>query len=419
MNIDDHKDDDFGLVADRDNPIVDTSARNYEQVGPVRGVGAVKAIANPANRGRLAFIALSGVVLLGGLAYAMFSVDHEDANKAAVGSIQNGTKVNTSAGTAPSELQRTAAEEYNANVLPEVQKEDPSAHPVVVVDENPYQPKAELNSPSKVSDVGKSPRQEPQGASGQRQTSAQQQEFKEADKLITQLIEGEGVNNQPRAYTVSWSYPQPQGQSEQGHSVAGAGQAAAVPAKTRCNRIVRAGEMFMGTTDLALNSDVGGPAALTIRNGKLRNYQLIGAFERKETWMRLEFTKLVSGKETIGVSAIGLDVDTTLNAVEGDVDRHLMYRYGWWGFGTVLKAVGTAAEKNADQQVYVTDGTPIQSSQADASRELKMALGSLGTDIGGVMQDRLNRPITVSLNVGDEVGVFFLEDVCSKNDGQG
>lgn len=172
--------------------------------------------------------------------------------------------------------------------------------------------------------------------------------------------------------------------------------------------------MTMATTDMALNSDVGGPVAVTIRSGPLRNAQLIGGFERAETWLRINLNRLVTADETLSISAIALDMDTTLNAVEGDVDRHIMERYGWWGIGTVLNAIGKAAESNADSRIVVSDGTVIQDMESDSKRETKIALGELGQDLGEIMQDRLNRPITVSLNVGDEIGIFFLDDVCSE-----
>lgn len=82
------------------------------------------------------------------------------------------------------------------------------------------------------------------------------------------------------------------------------------------------------------------------------------------------------------------------------------------GVGTVLKAIGKAAEANADSEIVVSNGTALESTKSDSSRELKMAVGSLGEDLGSVMQDRINRPITVSLKVNDEVGIYFLDDVC-------
>ena len=68
---------------------------------------------------------------------------------------------------------------------------------------------------------------------------------------------------------------------------------------------------------------------------------------------------------------------------------------------------------NVDSETYVSNGTVIQDTTSDSSREAKIMLGQLGQDMGDVFQDRLSRPITVSLRVGDEVGVFFMDDVCS------
>jgi hypothetical protein len=220
----------------------------------------------------------------------------------------------------------------------------------------------------------------------------------------------------PAVYTVEWDYRAPgnnanNGELEQVNEVSTADESDVSNSKCS-NPATRAATMFMATTDIAVNSDVGGPVSLTIRNGKLRGAQLLGTFERKEEWLRMELTSLVTDDHTVQVDAIGLDMDTTLNAVQGDVDRHIMYRYGWWGFGTILGSIGKAAEANSDSNVTITNGAVVETTASNTARELKMALGALGEGLGAAFQDRLNRPITVSLNVNDEVGVFFLNDVC-------
>lgn len=400
-------DDDFGISASRED-----SAGNSEQmarVAPVRGGAAIKSIFGPANRKRLIFMGGSGLLLFSAIVWSVASLDEDDAAMAAVGTVERGARVNTREGVGTTELQRQAAEAYNREQLPEVQRSNPNAHPVVVMEPaaNPFEGAREVQAPRKVSDVGASTPSQP------RRTAAPPQEDKELDALIKGLIEDEG--KEPRKLAVAWQYPRRQVQPGAGNQSSAAQQQGGIASQSQnsCDMMVRAGDMFMATTDIALNSDVGGPASLTIRSGALRNYRLIGTFERKEEWVRLEMRRLVGPDKTYdNVQAVGLDVVTTLNAVEGDVDRHLVYRYGWWGFGTVLKAIGRAAEKNVDQQVVVADGSAVQSTQKDSAREIKMAIGSLGDDLGSAFQDRLDRPITVSLRVGDEVGVFFIEDVC-------
>lgn len=407
-------DDDLNLSVDSNDRLGDEDYGKQAYAGPVRGVGGVKAIFNAENQKRLWLYALVGVLLFGALIWVFFSVDAQQVPQGGTGRVESGS-VMTKESAAPSYLQRQEAEHYNNVILPQQQAADPSAHPVIVTetaDVNPFERKASMREPSRVSEVGIE--------SGRIETVATNSEapvdYRAMDDLIKSLIEHEGAMT-PEPYSVEWSYRPVSNvigsaTSTQSISSASAADGEAQVTGVCANPATRAATMYMATTDLALNSDVGGPVSLTIRNGKLRGAQLIGSFERKEKLLRMELNRIVTRDHTLPVSAIGLDMDTTLNAVQGDVDSHLMYRYGWWGLGTALKAVGKAAELNADTQVTVTNGAVVESTAANSSREIKLALGSLGEELGSTFQDRINRPITVSLKVGDEVGVFFMDDVC-------
>lgn len=403
-------DDDLNLSADTNDRLGDQGYAGQEYAAPVRGGAGVKAIFNPANRTRLIGFAAAAVLLGGGLAWTFLSVSEQEVLRGGSGRVQS-SGVQTQANTKPSAIQREEAARYNDEVLPKEQESNPAAHPLILTDDgsvNPFDREAKFRSPTKVSDIGRR-EQKTDVASASPDVPV---DYKNMDDLIRSLVEGEGSNT-PSLYKVEWAYKGQKVDSSASGLDGGVADSPSVSNNSVCAKpATRAATMYMATADIALNSDVGGPVSLTIRNGKLRGSQLIGKFERKEEWLRMDLATLVTDDHTIQVSAIGLDMDTTLNAVQGDVNRHLMYRYGWWGVGTMLKAVGKAAEVNADSDIYVSDGAVVQSTTADSSRELKLALGSLGEDMGSAFQDRLNRPITVSLKVGDEVGVYFLNDVC-------
>jgi hypothetical protein len=410
-------DDDLNLNADMNDRLGEKAYAGQAYVGPVRGLDGMKAIFSPANRKRLFAYAATAVLVLGAGIWVFFSFDVEEALRGGVGTVR-APKVQTEVNQNPSQTQLEEAARYNEVELAKEQEKDPTLHPVIVTSPepvaNPFEKKQDLERPRKISETGRTT--QPSAASNNR-NSEQPVNYNEMDDLIRQLIAAEG-EKMPESYSVDWQY---RAASAGAEDVGANGPAessgdyadAAVSGNGKCkNPATRAATMYMATADMALNSDVGGPVALTIRNGRLRGAQLLGSFERKEEWLRMDLNKLVTPDHTVGVEAIGLDMETTLNAVQGEVDRHVMYRYGWWGFGTILKAVGKAAELNADSDVVVSDGTVVESTKSSSSRELKLALGSLGEDMGSAFQDRLNRPITVSLNVNDEVGVFFMDDVC-------
>lgn len=378
--------------------------------GPVRGVGAIKGIFNAENKVRLIFMGGVAFLLVSALLYTYFSFTPDEVVGNSAVSAQ---KAFTNKAQAPSQLVREEAERYNQEGLTEAKKDDPTAHPIVVLGAeedqpvDPFKKQEEFKRPKKISETGQT-----QSTGGSSSNAGAPKDFNAMDAVIGKLIKEEGESG-PELYAVDWDYADDAGDQGSMSLAAGGDAIDSETGGVKCqNPATRAATMYMATADIALNSDVGGPVSLTIRNGRLRGAQLIGEFERKEEWLRMELNKLVTDNHTMPVNAIGLDMDTTLNAVQGEVDSHILYRYGWWGVGTVLKAIGKAAEANADSEIVVSDGTALESTKSDSSRELKMAVGSLGEDLGSVMQDRINRPITVSLKVNDEVGIYFLDDVC-------
>lgn len=424
------EDDDLSLTVTEQQEVSGSS--DTVEIGSP-GKASLASMFGQRNRKRMFFIVGAFAFLIVALVYSFFSFEPSSAPSQTA----QGTGGTTTGGRLHADrmgegedswLQSQERDRYNYEALPEVQRENPAAHPlltpgipveeVVEVEPEPLPPPSPFvavddSEPQNISQAV--------GVDDSNTGPAVDPEMMNA--LIASLMEREGDSARPQLNTVSWGYaqrqpsPQPAQQGNAGgetsqvdadeiDQVAGAGVCA--------SPLMRAGRMTMATTDMALNSDVGGPVAVTIRSGPLRNAQLIGGFERAETWLRINLNRLVTADETLSISAIALDMDTTLNAVEGDVDRHIMERYGWWGIGTVLNAIGKAAESNADSRIVVSDGTVIQDMESDSKRETKIALGELGQDLGEIMQDRLNRPITVSLNVGDEIGIFFLDDVCSE-----
>lgn len=403
-------DDDLNLSARREDSVLGLQSEQIS-VAPATGGRAVKSIFNPANQNRIVLYGASGLLLISVLFYVYSSLAEEDVIPAGGAGVVKSGKVYTSENNNPSPLQREEAERYNNEALKQVQANDKTAHPVIVTDggeSNPFEPVREIKRPERLSDAGKT--EQPKSSKG---GDRPQQNFREIDALVRDLIEAEGASR-PRLYAVDWTYEQPSSKSV---AVTAGEQPSqnyedSASASGCKNPFVRAASMHMATTDIALNSDIGGPVSLTIRSGRLRGAQLLGTFERKEEWLRMELNKIVTENETIPIKAIGLDMETTLNAVQGEVDRHILYRYGWWGVGTILKAVGKAAEENVDSDIYISDGTVVESTAENSAREMKIALGSLGQDLGDVMRDRIDRPITVTLKVNDEVGVFFLSDAC-------
>lgn len=385
---------------------------------PVRGVGALKGLYAKGNRKRLYVYVGVFLALLAALVYTFMGAENP-VDRGGAGVVQSGSLSGSNVGQRTL-IDREEAERYNAGRLSKEQETNPYAHPLILtgveVDEeveySPFAEQSNLKTPTKLSETGNIQTDNARQGRDEPEEYYDEDAYRSADDLARILIDGEaGV---PVAQKVLWSYAKPVAeQNNQGAQVGEEGVDGGNETNSCAVSLARAGSMVMATVDIALNSDVGGPASITINSGKLRGSRLIGSFERKEEWLRLEFDRMVTRDETINVNAIALDVDTTLNAVAGKVNRHTLYRYGWWGFGTALSVAGKAAEANQDKVVVMGEsGLVTESTTKDSKRAVMVAVGELGNDIGEIMRERINRPITVTLKTGDEVGVFFMEDAC-------
>lgn len=395
------------------------------------GSRAVKNIFSKENRKKLIVIAIVMFFLLIAIVYAFLSVLSEPEEVALGGgsAIESGRVYHRENVDSPSLQEREATQQYNNERLKEIQKVDQYAHPLVEIEDHGYE-RQEVFSASfddePVEDDGAddAPMTTSQFASDNSASSRDVYGISENDeininRLLVGLIEKEAET--PALYAKGWgTYYVPKratsGSTLKASANANKGQEDQDESSQHCKKpLARAASQYMATTDMALNSDVGGKFSVTIRGGgKLNGAKLMGSFERKEEYLRMEFDKMVTRTDTYQVDAIGLDIDSTLNAVEGQVNRHTLYRYGWWGVGSVLGAIGKAAEANANTSTYLAgnNGTVIQDTKRDSKREVKIAVGELGQDMGDVFKSRINRPITVKLNAGDSIGIFLLDDIC-------
>jgi hypothetical protein len=401
-----------------------TSGRSHIDMPKVGGFSAIKGIFIPANKGKLIMWFALFILVVGGAAWSYMSVKAIDPK--ANGGVTTGGNAKTKKNSSPSKMQVEEGQRYNEEELQNLQKEDPTAHPIVVTEDNGEFGRArDFKNPDRVSKTGESAPEHPEKAkSGHAQQNRQKPvaaASREQIDLINKLMLAEGTQV-PQLQSVSWTYQQPvqstsaiakkgaQGSDSTDYDSDGV-LSGELPTKCK-NPIIRAGHQYVARSTMAVNSDVGGPVILELVNGPLRKNRLIGKFERKDEWMRMEFNSLVGIKDPVKINAIGLDMTTVLNAVGGDVNYHTFYRYGWWGVGTVLSAIGKAAENNADTQTIFVGDNVVQDTQSDTNREIKMALGDLGQSLGEVMKGRINTPLTVTVNVNDLVGVVFMDDVC-------
>ena len=399
---------------------ISSSSAQFEL--PETGGKAVKSLFSPRNRKRAIFGIGAAVSIAAVAGLSVYRTLNDEKPVVGSGSATGGITRTTKNGQ-PSELSKEEAQRFNTEQLIVEQQTDPSAHPIAVVEDrtDEHFPRASnFKSPDRLTEAGTTtadtdvPRGENHTATPKQAVYSQ-----EMKSLVAELLNAEKAQLQYR--NVSWSYSEPQSSggrqttSEYSNKVNSASNSKLVDGELpdQCaNPIIRAGRQYMARATTAANSDIGGEVIVEILNGPLREHRMIGGFDKKEDWLRVDFKSLVGKSDPRPVKAIGLDLETSLNAVAGDVDNHTLYRYGWWGVGAAMKAVGKAAQSNTNTEtVYVGDSV-VQNTTRDSARELKMLIGSLGESMGDVFTSRINRPSTISLKVNDQMGIVFMTDVC-------
>src|SRR5450830_145957 len=132
------------------------ASRGTVEIPGTRGASAVKSIFAPQNRVRLFFIGAAGTVLLGACVWAYVSTGANDAKVVGGGITDDGNITAARAGK-PSNLQREEAARFNNQQLQREQEIDPSAHPVVLTedeDNNPFVEQRGFRNPDRLSKAG-------------------------------------------------------------------------------------------------------------------------------------------------------------------------------------------------------------------------------------------------------------------------
>lgn len=181
--------------------------------------------------------------------------------------------------------------------------------------------------------------------------------------------------------------------------------------------LVKAGEIRYANNDIALNTDFKGPLKMTFLDGKLRGWQGMGTFELNEfgARMKAQINTLISPQgNQVDANGYVLDPETTLWAVASDVDRHIIYRYGGFGLGTILSAFSEIADaREKESEVIRGDGTSsTQYREPDGKQITFRVLGEFSRLWEEAFRDNINRPITVTLDPNTQVGILFEDTIC-------
>jgi len=180
---------------------------------------------------------------------------------------------------------------------------------------------------------------------------------------------------------------------------------------------IKAGTVYFGIINTAINSDEPGPVMATILNGPYKGGKLLGSLTNQGKAVLITFNtmSLPQFSKSISIQAVAIDQNTARTALSTETDNHYLLRYGSLfaasfvqGYGQAIMTSGTTTTASIGP-----GGAAVQTSVPPLSPKDKFfaALGNIGTQWGTQMNAVYNTPPTVYVASGTAVGVLFMSDV--------
>lgn len=184
--------------------------------------------------------------------------------------------------------------------------------------------------------------------------------------------------------------------------------------------LIKAGSVLFAVLDTAVNSDyVDSPVMATIVDGKYKGGKLLG---------KIVTTKGVSGQldrvslnftimnmndwdQSKTVTAYAIDPDTARNVMASSVDYHYMMRYGAMMATSFLQGYAQALQTSGATTTSFLGGGSATNAQLSPIQKITVGLGQIGTNLGSVTQNYVNRPPTVRVDSGVGLGILFMTDL--------
>ncbi len=175
---------------------------------------------------------------------------------------------------------------------------------------------------------------------------------------------------------------------------------------------IKAGTVYYGVIETAVNSDEPGPVMATVISGPYKGGRLLGSLTYQKDAVMLSFNvlSLKNFPKSIPVNVVAIDQNTARTGLSTETNHHYLYRYG---------AVFASAFIQGYGQAFQTSGTTISSNglstqtstpQLSPRDKFFIALGNVGQQFSTSALAAFNTPPTVYVASGTAVGLLFLAD---------
>lgn len=186
---------------------------------------------------------------------------------------------------------------------------------------------------------------------------------------------------------------------------------------------IAAGEAFYCELKFGINTDAAQKNVFAnCYQGKMNGATLVGKSEQSgegsnESSVSLTFTTLARpSKPSLPVQAIAIDDQTENAGLADDVNNHTIERYGGLTLASLARGFGKAASIITGSTTSTSNGINVTQTTAidpiDGARQVKIALGEVGSAVGDSLQKRSDSiKTTVKVFSGKSIRIVFLSDV--------
>lgn len=175
--------------------------------------------------------------------------------------------------------------------------------------------------------------------------------------------------------------------------------------------LLPAGRGVYGHSVLTVNSDLGNAVLMQIDSGPFRNARISGTFEMKSERLVIKFNKLMIGDaDPIPVSGYAVSPQTAEVGVASEVREHLATRIILPAAAAFVEGLGSAMS-NSNTTNYSNGSGMSSFTHLNLGEQMGAAAGTMGQQVGQLIQKQTPQQATVILKQNDGVGVMFDEPV--------
>lgn len=172
---------------------------------------------------------------------------------------------------------------------------------------------------------------------------------------------------------------------------------------------LKVGDVLYAVNDISLNSDISGPVKATVISGKYNGSSLIGSFQRREKYLVVEFSNIVTPDgEQYNIDSVAVNPDVPEYAVRSRVNNRTIQRWGSLIASSFLQGFAKSVEQSGTKSQVSNDVVTRSYPEYSVGDQLWIAGGEVANKVGQVTDKNFNRPPTVYLDAGLPLGVLIL-----------